>query len=466
MQRYRYLCFALLLAVLLVAAGGSLVAGSPEEAQEKVTELEQLVQKLEENIRNRETRIKELNAEMEASGKRLQDAETALAAAGEALSEKNLVFGERVRSAYMKGGLSYLEVILAAEDFGDLISRVVYLSRILSRDAVIVAGLREEYAAWQAQKTALQAEKKNLEELQYRLEAEHKNLLAEKKQVDNLLAAAKEELEEELKKVPQAERTPVYGVVIDNHAAARPQHGLAQASVVYEYEVEGRITRYLALFADFPAKVGPVRSARLHNIQLGQENKICFVHAGGSYDNIDVLAKLDMKSVNALASGSKAFYRDSRRKAPHNLYVNLQQLKLMSPSESVTLRPAYLDREGQKATSFDITYSNTYRIGFTYVEKEGYYYRYINGKQHKDADGTAITARNIIVQYVPFYNDSRGRPTADLVGEGTIEYYCQGQKFRGTWRKENESSPTRFYFQDGREIERVYGQTWIQLVRK
>jgi hypothetical protein len=100
------------------------------------------------------------------------------------------------------------------------------------------------------------------------------------------------------------------------------------------------------------------------------------------------------------------------------------------------------------------------------VEKEGYYLRYINGKQHKDADGTAITARNIIVQYVPFYNDSRGRPTADLIGEGPIDYYCQGQKFRGAWRKESASSPTRFYYQDGREIERVYGQTWIQLVRK
>ena len=465
MRRYRYLCLIMLLAVLLVAAGG-LAAGNPEEAQQRVTELEQVLKQLEENIKNREKRINEINAEMEAAQKRLQEAEQALAAAEEALTEKNLVFGERVRSAYMKGGLNYLEVILAADDFGDLISRIVYLSRILQRDAVIMAGLRDEYAAWQEKKTALQTEQKNLEEVQYRMEAERKNLLAEKEQVNKLLAAAKEELEEELKKVPQAERTPVYGVVIDNHASARPQHGLAQASVVYEYEVEGRITRFLALYADFPAKAGPVRSARLHNIQLGQENKICFVHAGGSYDNIDVLDKIDMKSVNALTSSSKAFYRDTKRKAPHNLYVNLRQLNLMSPSETVTLRPAYLDREGQKAASFSITYSNTYKVSFTYVEKEGYYFRYINGKQHKDADGTAIKARNIIVQYVPFYNDSRGRPTADLIGEGPIDYYCQGQKFRGSWRKESESSPTRFYYQDGQEIERVYGQTWIQLVRK
>jgi len=53
-------------------------------------------------------------------------------------------------------------------------------------------------------------------------------------------------------------------VVIDNDILARPQAGLGRASLVYEAPVEGRMTRYLAIFpadADLSA-VGPVRSAR------------------------------------------------------------------------------------------------------------------------------------------------------------------------------------------------------------
>ena len=83
-------------------------------------------------------------------------------------------FAERVRSAYMKGGLSYLEVILAAEDFGDLITRLVYLSRIFKRDATVVAGLREEYALMKERRVAMEREKEELEDLQYRAEAEYK----------------------------------------------------------------------------------------------------------------------------------------------------------------------------------------------------------------------------------------------------------------------------------------------------
>jgi hypothetical protein len=39
-----------------------------------------------------------------------------------------------------------------------------------------------------------------------------------------------------------------FAFVIDNNIAARPAHGLSQAKLVYEVEVEGGITRYLALF--------------------------------------------------------------------------------------------------------------------------------------------------------------------------------------------------------------------------
>ncbi|NLZ38683.1 MAG: DUF3048 domain-containing protein [Firmicutes bacterium] len=467
MRSTRSLLITLLLFCFFTVIISSTVYGSPEETQKEIAELEAALKEFEKTIAAREERIKELNLELEKAEKQLAETELALAESEAKLAEKNHIFGQRVRSAYMSGSLSYLDIILDAKSFGDLIFRFVYLTRVLGRDAEIVSALRQEYELLEERKMAMVAEKEKLEDLRYQIEAEYKNLLDQKAQMNKLLQAAKDKLADEMaKSIPQAERKAVYGVVIDNHAAARPQYGLAQANVVYEYEVEGRITRYLALFAAFPSKVGPLRSARQHNIILALENDVRFVHAGGSSDNIQLIADLNLRATDALKSSSLYFYRDSSRRAPHNLYVNLQALQHESPSKVVTVRPAFLSREGKPGRSLSITYSGSHRVSYSYVADKGYYHRYINGSQHFDGNGAAIQARNIIVQYVPFYNDFAGRPTANLVGEGPIDFYCQGQYFRGKWVKSDNKSPTRFYYEDGQEIERIYGQTWIQIVRK
>lgn len=464
-MRKQFFVLLVLIVFLACTLNGNVMA-NVEKAQKEVDELEEIVKSLEETMKNRQQRITRLESELKVSEQRLQEAEIKLAEAEARLGEQNLLFGERVRSAYMKGGLSYLEVLFEAENFGDVITRFVYLKRILARDAELISALRDEYAVLQERKKALAEEKEILADLRYRLEAEQKNLLAEKQQQEKLLATAKDKLKTEIAKtVPQAEKLPVYGVVIDNLAAARPQHGLVQADLIYEYEVEGKITRYLALYSQFPTKVGPVRSARQHNMILALENDVRFIHAGGSTDNLKLIKELNVRHTDALTFRGKQFFRDSSRRAPHNLYVNLKELKLEQPAQTVVVRPAYISREGQKKNSFSIDYSNNYTISYKYVEKEGVYHRYINNKQHFDGNGEPIKARNIIVQYTPFYNDARGRPTADLVGEGVIDFYSQGKFFRGKWSKSSESEPTRFYYQDGQEIERVYGQTWIQIVR-
>lgn len=466
MQHRRRLLSILLLLGLIVSLFTGTAFSNPEETRKEIAELEKVIAELKKDISDREKRIVELNAALKESEARLEQTKLALAESEANLAEKNAIFGERVRTAYMAGSLSYLDVLFDAENFGDLILRFVYMTRILNRDAEIVSSLREEYAVLQERKLAMETEQERLTDLRYQVEAEHKNLVAQEKEMQKLLAAAQGRLADEMAaSIPQAEVKPVYGVVIDNHAAARPQHGLSQANVVYEYEVEGRITRYLALFASFPGKVGPLRSARQHNITLALENGVRFIHAGGSYDNLQLIKDLNLRHTDALTSSNASFYRDKSRRAPHNLYVNLQQLKEEARSQTIVVRPAFLSRQGKAGNALTINYSGNYKVSYKYAADKGCYYRYINGQQHRDGNGAAIQAKNIIVQYTPHYNDFAGRPTANLIGEGAIDFYSQGQYFRGSWKKSSFSSPTRYYYGDGQEIERVFGQTWIQIVR-
>lgn len=471
MRRVWLTVFFIPIIFTMVAAGFNYpLYGNPRDkvdsARQDVVELENAIKELNASIKTRENRVKGLEKELVETEKQLKIYTRELAAAEIRLGDTTQKFAARVRNAYLKGGLSYLEVLLAADNFGDLIVRTAYLTRILSRDALLVGSIKEERELITARKIAMETQKKTIEDLSYQREAEHRNLVAQHKELAVMLNAARGKLAVELEKItPQAERKPTYGVIIDNHGQARPQHGLSKASLIYEYEVEGRITRYLALFSTLPSKVGPIRSARVHSAMLAKENGVHYIYASGGLDVLDNIGKLKMSHTNALNSGSTSFYRDSTRKSPHNFYVNLSTVKLASQSQTVVIRPAYLSRQGSSGKTVSVEYSGSYRIRYEYLEDKGVYQRLINGNPHRDASGAGMLARNIIIQYAPHFIDLRGRPTPNLLGAGAIDFYCQGQHFQGTWKKDSEGSPTRFYYQDGQEIERIYGQTWIQIVR-
>ena len=62
---------------------------------------------------------------------------------------------------------------------------------------------------------------------------------------------------------------PVVAVKIDNTSAGRPQYGISQADVVYIEQVEGGLTRMMAVFhTHLPTEVGPVRSVRTTDVEL------------------------------------------------------------------------------------------------------------------------------------------------------------------------------------------------------
>ena len=171
MQHRRRLLSILLLLGLIVSLFTGTAFSNPEETRKEIAELEKVIAELKKDISDREKRIVELNAELKESEARLEQTKLALAESEANLAEKNAIFGERVRTAYMAGSLSYLDVLFDAENFGDLILRFVYMTRILNRDAEIVSSLREEYAVLQERKLAMETEQERLTDLRYQVEA-------------------------------------------------------------------------------------------------------------------------------------------------------------------------------------------------------------------------------------------------------------------------------------------------------
>ena len=117
---------------------------------------------------------------------------------------------------------------------------------------------------------------------------------------------------------------PAMVVKIDN-VDAEPQSGLNQADVVYEEIVEGRATRFAAVFNSQESNpVGPIRSGRTQDINLlGNLNDPVFVWSGG---NAGVTNALQATGWTLLGQGTPGFFRDGGRPAPHNLYANMSDL--------------------------------------------------------------------------------------------------------------------------------------------
>jgi hypothetical protein len=273
---------------------------------------------------------------------------------------------------------------------------------------------------------------------------------------------------------------PAIAALIENSPAARPQSGINKACVVYEAITEGGITRFLALYLHGSSdKIGPIRSARPHFIHIAQDYDATLVHCGESYEALQILTNtLDRYNLNQMKF-SKPFWRDSKRKAPHNLYTSTEKLRdFMNDNnwiEPSSQYPSFKRNDefpsgGVEAEKVLIHFSGAtgYRLQLNYLPDQKSYERVMDGKIHVDKESNEkCLAPNIIIQYVdaaPFVTSKKGTYDVSVVGTGVGYFISNGQYFRLRWTKDRESSPTDYSLEDGTVLPLNKGQIWIEVV--
>lgn len=281
-----------------------------------------------------------------------------------------------------------------------------------------------------------------------------------------------------------ANRLPV-AVMIDDNVVARPQSGFNAASIVYQAPADGGEDRYMLVFQEMDAPdIGPVRSGRPYFVYWASEYRAGFAHYGGDEKTRfrvipSVKGKL-MYDLDALAGSGGAFHRVSSRKAPHNAYTSTADLWKTAgrkgyPAEMVAglgARPfkddaPVADRPAKGSISVPYGRGAT---GYTYDPETNSYLRSVAGKAQTDAsDGKRVAARNVVVLWMRLSIDPESevgyrRPALDLIGKGTAWVFRDGTIIKGTWRKADQGSLTRFYDAAGTEVSLVRGQIFIQVV--
>ena len=283
-------------------------------------------------------------------------------------------------------------------------------------------------------------------------------------------------------------------VSLNNHSDARPQFGLSKADLVLEVLAEGGITRYNAFYYQDQTvkKVGPIRSARSYMLEffLGFDDPV-FVHEGqASYPpqeravpEINTLRHFYEWGVESMqTAGSR--YRDPERIRSagyvHSLMTGfdlinkeVDRLGWKKPSNITPLKFKFDAPEEERqvvnsASKIEIKFSSiggsAYYAKFDYDKVTNTYLRSIGGEADVDAlSGDRIAPKNVIVEYHDYRDamDGHSRIIIDMIGEGEVFVFRDGQMIKGKWKKASRTERTKYYDETGAEIEFNRGQIWV-----
>ena len=274
---------------------------------------------------------------------------------------------------------------------------------------------------------------------------------------------------------------PVLVVKIDDTRAAHPQAGLEDADLVYIEQVEGGLTRIAAVFSSkIPAVIGPVRSARISDIEiLEQFGRVAFAYSGAQKKLLPVIAAANLENLGAQRQSREIYSNDPLRNAPTAMMLQAQAL--MQKVKEQQLPVAISKSAGWNfAESFDTGTAivsakvswpaNSYDAVWSSTEKRWLLSH--GGVANLAANGTHLGASTFVIQIVSItpseYGDKFGgvTPFTATVGSGRGYILRDGKYIAALWNRPTPDVGTSWKTTSGEEIPFAAGQIWIALTDK
>jgi hypothetical protein len=271
---------------------------------------------------------------------------------------------------------------------------------------------------------------------------------------------------------------PVLAVKIDDSNAAHPQIGLEDAEVVYIEQVEGGLTRLAAIFSSvIPQRVGPVRSARISDIDiLSQYGRVAFAFSGAQRKLLPVIAAANVQDLGAQRQSPTIYTTDPTRNQPYAMVLRadllMQRVKekdlLVDSAKSVGFVFGDLPEGGKAVQKAVITWpAATYSVDWS--AKESRWHLTHNNKLNLADSGVVLGPTTMVIQMVKIspseYGDKFGgvTPLTETIGTGKAYVLRDGEVFIATWNRAFADSGTTFSLSDGSPMNFAPGQIWVAL---
>ena len=272
---------------------------------------------------------------------------------------------------------------------------------------------------------------------------------------------------------------PVLFVKIDDTKPAHPQIGLDSADVIYIEQVEGGLTRLAVVFSNkLPAAIGPIRSARISDIDLmANYGRVGMAYSGAQTLFLPVLRASNIEDIGADTEPSSIYSRDETRQAPTNMIlnpkallnksINVEHRKIVN-AQSVGWKFGPLPSEGTPIKSVEIKWPAA-KYKAIWSQSTGKWVMYYDGAPDVAADGTALGSPTFLIQKVSItpsiYHDHNGSytPFSNTIGSGTGYLLRDGQMIPVFWNRATATDPTTWTLKDGSPAYFHPGQIWVAL---
>ncbi|MBQ8625261.1 MAG: DUF3048 domain-containing protein [Agathobacter sp.] len=277
-------------------------------------------------------------------------------------------------------------------------------------------------------------------------------------------------------------------VMINNINKAMPQYGIAEADIIFEIPVEGYLTRFMAVYADYTQmpKICSIRSCRPYFPAIAKGFDAVYVYCGMADVIKDYVNSLDIDVFNGGRNHGGLFARDQERRnagyaLEHTMYFDgtgiveaMEKRKLRSDIVSEKEGNAFLFNEGDELVRPEGENCTVVEIDFgaakatlTYDLDTNTYLKELNGNPQVDGvTGTQLAFTNVFVLETTITTADYGiHKDVDWHG-GTGYYVSNGAVQEITWSKKDEESSLKFYDVDGNELAINRGKSYIAINRK
>ena len=267
-------------------------------------------------------------------------------------------------------------------------------------------------------------------------------------------------------------------IQIENSSEARPQAGMQQADMIYEYISEGDIPRLSAIYwHPLPDLVGPVRSCRLITIRLVLMYK-GMIYCSGANDYVLGLVWQHPNLINDYSHGTgNVFYRDNNtRYAPHNVMMHGANVTTFTaqanlPALQYDIAPKHADATftGDAAPTVSVP---DHGATWQYDPGSKQYLKSQDGAAFMNVGTGRVHAKTVIVEYVTSYLDKNpanrfhGYYTEayETTGDGRADIFVDGVVIHATWHHPDPNVPAVYLDASGNPIDLDNGLTWVHVI--
>lgn len=280
-----------------------------------------------------------------------------------------------------------------------------------------------------------------------------------------------------------AGKRPV-AIMVNNVEPAMPQYGVEAADVIFEIPVEGDLTRFMAMYADYTKvpEICPIRSCRYYFPVMSEGFDAFYVHWGMDPSIEDHINGMNLDRFDGMANPYDLFGRDQGRldegySLEHTATFDGPKFTQILEKEDyrLELNEGYKDSAfkfnkkvkpaGEDAcTQVDLDFG-AQGSTFTYDAENDVYLKQINGMNQIDAktqNQLGFTNLVVLETSIEVRPDGNHKKIDIFGNDESVGYYISnGTMKKIHWKKDGVKGRLKFFDEEGKEVKLNKGKTYI-----